>query len=72
MKITAIVGVSLLATSFHAAAFVSSSAAPLTQQVNIDSSGNAHAIPSETVANGVTKLIPVTGCNCPFCTMLRV
>lgn len=72
MKILAIVGASLLATSFHAAAFVAQSSAPSAQHINVENgSYDAHAIPSETVVNGVTKLVPVMGCNCPFCTMLR-
>ncbi|WP_261665596.1 hypothetical protein [Erwinia mallotivora] len=72
MKIVAIVGASLLVTSFHAAAFVSSSSAPSALQVNTDTNSyDAHAIPSETVARGITHLVPVSGCSCPFCSQLR-
>ncbi len=72
MKIFAIIGASLLVTSFHVAAFVTSSSAPSALQVNADTSSyDAHSIPSETVAKGFTRLVPVSGCNCPFCCQLR-
>ncbi len=72
MKIVAIVGASLLVTSFHTAAFVSSSSAPAALQANTDPSRYyVHPIPSETVAMGVTRLVPVSGCSCPFCLLLR-
>lgn len=69
MKIVAIVGASLLITSFHAAAFVSSSSVPSFQQVNTD---DAHVIPSETIASGIIRLVPVSGCSCLFCSQLLV
>lgn len=72
MKIVAIFGASLLVTSFHAAAFVSPSSAPSALLVNADTSNyDAHSIPSETVAKDITRQVPVSGCNCPYCCQLR-
>lgn len=72
MKILSIVGATLLATSFHASAFVSKSTVPIGQKVNVSTTPySGHAIPSEAVNEDVTQIIPIAGCNCPFCTALR-
>ncbi|WP_227135932.1 MULTISPECIES: hypothetical protein [Kosakonia] len=72
MRVSSIIGATLLATSFHAAAFVSKSPVPVGQKVNITSiSYGGHAIPSEAANGGVTQIIPIQGCNCAFCTALR-
>ncbi|VEB96080.1 Uncharacterised protein [Cedecea lapagei] len=71
MKVLSIVGATLLATSFHAAAFVSSSSVHPEQTVNANNNAaNGHAIPSEANYD-ITKIIPIAGCNCAFCTALR-
>jgi len=72
MKVLSIVGATLLATSFHAAAFVSESSVHPVQAVNAGSNPvNGHAIPSEVNYGEVAKIIPVAGCNCAFCSALR-
>lgn len=69
MRVSSIIGATLLATSFHAAAFVSKSPVPVGQKVNTAYDG--HAIPSEAANGEVTQIMPIQGCNCPFCTALR-
>ncbi|WP_368763456.1 hypothetical protein [Klebsiella variicola] len=72
MKVLSIVGVTLLVTSFHAAAFVSTSPVPVGQQINTTSAVNkGHAIPSEVTNADATQIIPIAGCNCAFCSSLR-
>ncbi|MDI9225825.1 hypothetical protein QMZ20_07650 [Serratia bockelmannii] len=72
MKVLSIVGATLLVTSFHASAFVSASPVPVGQQINAMSAvNNGHAIPSEAMNADTTRIIPIAGCNCVFCTSLR-
>ncbi|NIF57010.1 hypothetical protein F3J27_06065 [Enterobacter sp. Ap-916] len=71
MKVLSIVGATLLATSFHASAFVSNSSVHPEQTASVNNSAaNGHAIPSEANYD-ITKIIPIAGCNCAFCTALR-
>ncbi|WP_336819282.1 hypothetical protein [Cedecea sp. MMO-103] len=71
MKVLSIVGATLLATSFHASAFVSNSSVHPEQTANVNNSAaDGHAIPSEANYD-ITKIIPIAGCNCAFCTALR-
>lgn len=73
MKVLSIVGATLLATSFHASAFVSvSPVSSAGQKVNVSSAmNNGHAIPSEAANADITKIIPIAGCHCAFCNALR-
>lgn len=72
MKILSIVGATLIATSFHASAFVSKSTVPVGQKARVSTvSYSGHAILSEAVNEDVTQIIPIAGCNCAFCTALR-
>lgn len=71
MKVFSIVGATLLVTSFHAAAFVSTSPVPVGQKANVTSVPNGHAIPSEAINEEMTQIAPIAGCNCAFCTALR-
>ena len=62
MKVLSIVGATLLATSFHASAFVSESPVSAGQKVNVSSAiNNGHAIPSEAANTDITKIIPIAG-----------
>ncbi|WP_336983434.1 MULTISPECIES: hypothetical protein [unclassified Cedecea] len=71
MKVLSIVGATLLATSFHASAFVSNSSVHPEQTANVNNNAaHGHAIPSEANYD-ITKIIPIAGCNCAFCTALR-
>ena len=72
MKVLSIVGATLLVTSFHVAAFVSASSVPVEHKANVTSNvNNGHAIPSETANADVTRIIPIAGCVCTFCSSLR-
>lgn len=72
MKIFRIVGAILLASSFQVAAFVSKSPAPVGQKANVSSIPySGYAIPSEALDEDITKIVPIAGCNCAFCTAIR-
>lgn len=72
MKVLSIVGVTLLVTSFHAAAFVSVSPASAGKNASVSLAiNNGHAITSEAANADITKIIPIAGCHCAFCNSLR-
>lgn len=81
MKIKSIMAVSLVLTSYNALAFVSQPVATneassmqaetLADNITNNFYSRQQTGTSQAVNIGACTASPVSGCNCPFCTMLR-
>ncbi|PLC94339.1 hypothetical protein B6I44_05785 [Klebsiella quasipneumoniae] len=81
MKIKSIMAVSLVLTSYNALAFVSQPVATneassmqaetLANNITNNFYSRQQTGTSQAVNIGTCTASPVSGCNCPFCTMLR-
>ena len=72
MKVLSIVGVSLFATSFHAAAFVPASTESVEQKtITANNPYAKHAVSAKALTQDISQIIPVAGCQCALCTALR-